>query len=98
MNAETQPALLVDPAQRVFKVARRNFVDPEIFKAEKDLIFDKCWLYLGHSSELPNPGDFISRKVGGRSILFHAGQQGTASRAAQHMSASWRAGLPRAQG
>ena len=38
MNAQgPQPALLVDPAQRIFKVARRNFVDPEIFKAEKEL-------------------------------------------------------------
>ena len=36
MNTETQPALLVDPAQRIFKVARRNFVDPEIFEAEKE--------------------------------------------------------------
>jgi p-cumate 2,3-dioxygenase alpha subunit len=71
MNADNaQPALLVDPAQRVFKVARRNFVDHEIFEAEKERIFDRCWLYLGHSSELPKPGYFISRSVAGRSILF----------------------------
>ena len=71
MNADNaHPALLVDPAQRIFKVARRNFVDHEIFEAEKEKIFDRCWLYLGHSSELPKPGDFISRSVAGRSILF----------------------------
>jgi len=71
MNADNaHPALLVDPAQRIFKVARRNFVDQEIFEAEKEKIFDRCWLYLGHSSELPKPGDFISRSVAGRSILF----------------------------
>ena len=77
MNAQNQqPALLVDPAQRIFKVARRNFVDPEIFKAEKELIFDRSWLYLGHSSELPKPGDFISRKVAGRGILFTRDSKG----------------------
>ncbi len=71
MNADNaQPALLVDPAQRIFKVARRNFVDHEIYEAEKEKIFDRSWLYLGHSSELPKPGDFISRSVAGRSILF----------------------------
>jgi p-cumate 2,3-dioxygenase alpha subunit len=71
MNADNvQPALLIDPAQRVFKVARRNFVDHEIYEAEKEKIFDRSWLYLGHSSELPKPGDFISRSVAGRSILF----------------------------
>ena len=77
MNAQgPQPVLLVDPAQRIFKVARRNFVDPEIFKAEKELIFDRSWLYLGHSSELPNPGDFITRKVAGRGILFTRDSKG----------------------
>ena len=77
MNADNaQPALLVDPAQRIFKVARRNFVDPEIYEAEKERIFDRCWLYLGHSSELPKPGDFISRVVAGRSILFTRDSKG----------------------
>ena len=64
-----QPAILVDPAQQIFKVARRNFTDPEIFKAEKELVFERSWLYLGHASELPKPGDFVSRTVAGRSIL-----------------------------
>ena len=68
MNADNaHPALLVDPAQRIFKVARRNFVDHEIYEAEKEKIFDRTWLYLGHSSELPKPGDYITRAVAGRS-------------------------------
>jgi len=71
MNADNaHPALLVDPAQRIFKVARRNFVDHEIYEAEKEKIFDRSWLYLGHSSELPKPGDYITRAVADRSILF----------------------------
>ena len=51
-------------------MSRRNFVDQEIYEAEKERVFDRSWLYLGHSSELPKPGDFISRSVAGRSILF----------------------------
>ena len=39
-------------------------------------IFDNCWLYLGHSSELAKPGDFVTRQVGGRSILFTRDAQG----------------------
>ena len=64
------PAILIDPAQNSFKVARRNFVDRDIWQAEKDRIFEKCWLYLGHGSELAKPGDFLTRVVAGRSILF----------------------------
>src|ERR1700690_3834016 len=63
-------ALDIDEARRVFRVSRQTFVDAQIFEAEKREIFDKCWLYLGHSSELPNTGDFVTRQVGGRSILF----------------------------
>jgi p-cumate 2,3-dioxygenase subunit alpha len=72
-----QPAILVDSAQQIFKVARRNFTDPEIFKAEKELVFERSWLYLGHASELSKPGDFVSRTVAGRSILFTRDSKGT---------------------
>lgn len=69
-------ALQVDEAKRIFKVSRQAFVDPTILDAERSEIFDKCWLYLGHSSELPKPGDFVTRQVGGRSILFTRDSKG----------------------
>ncbi len=68
--AKLNTALEVDEERRVFRVSRRTFVDPAILETERREIFDKCWLYLGHSSELPQPGDFLTRQVGGRSILF----------------------------
>lgn len=77
MQHHSDPAILIDQAQQTFKVARRNFTDPDIFRAEKDRIFEHCWLYLGHASELPKPGDFISRMVAGRSILLSRDSKGT---------------------
>jgi p-cumate 2,3-dioxygenase alpha subunit len=65
-----EPAILVDPSKNLFKVARRNFVDPEILAAERQRIFEHSWLYLGHGSELAKPGDFLTRNVAGRGILF----------------------------
>jgi len=53
-----------------FRVNRRTMVDPEIFKLEQERIFDKCWLYVGHDSELPKKNDFKTRNVGGRPIIF----------------------------
>src|SRR5258708_4145166 len=72
MNAfqRMNTALLIDESKKIFKVSRRAFVDPDILEAERAQIFDKCWLYLGHSSELAKPGDFVTRSVGGRNILF----------------------------
>jgi p-cumate 2,3-dioxygenase subunit alpha len=72
MNAfqRMNTALMVDESKKIFKVSRQAFVDPDILEAERTQIFDKCWLYLGHSSELARPGDFVTRQVGGRNILF----------------------------
>jgi p-cumate 2,3-dioxygenase alpha subunit len=65
-----EPAILVDQKNGVFKVARRNFIDQEILQLERERIFERNWIYLGHSSEVKNPGDFVTRTVAGRSILF----------------------------
>ena len=73
MNATAnpnEPAILVDQSKNIFKVARRNFVDPEILAAERERIFERSWLYLGHGSEIAKPGDFVTRNVAGRGILF----------------------------
>jgi len=62
--------IMVDESRKIFKVSRQAFVDPGILEAERAQIFDRCWLYLGHSDELPKPGSFVTRQVGGRNILF----------------------------
>lgn len=72
MNAQSDlHRMLVDKEKNLFKVARRSFTDPEILAAERERIFNRCWLYLGHESELPKPHDFVTRSVGGRPILFN---------------------------
>lgn len=38
--------------------------DPEIFEAELDRIFNRCWLFVAHESELPAPGDYVLRPIG----------------------------------
>lgn len=60
----------------VFRVPRRAFTDPAVFEEERARIFDHAWLYLGHASELPKPGDFVSRTVAGRSLIFSRDRQG----------------------
>ncbi len=53
-----------------FRVARKAFVSQEVFERERANIFDKVWLFLGHESELNKPGDFVTRSVGGRTLIF----------------------------
>ena len=66
----------VDNRRSVFRVSRRAFVEKEIREIEQTEIFDKCWLYLGHSSELAKPGAFLTRSVGGRHLIFNRDSTG----------------------
>jgi p-cumate 2,3-dioxygenase alpha subunit len=59
-----------------FKVSRHAFVDPEILEIERELVFDRSWLYIGHESELPNANDFVTRSVGGRELIFNRDRTG----------------------
>ena len=67
----------VDEARGIFQVSRRAFVDGGVMEREYEAVFDKCWLYLGHESELPRPGDFVTRTVARLNILFTRDAQGT---------------------
>ena len=42
------------------RVHKDYYIDPEIFKLEIDRIFSKSWLLVGHESQVPNPGDFVT--------------------------------------
>lgn len=62
---------VIDDADRsIFKVNRSTMTRADIFEEEQTKIFDRCWVYLGHESEVPNANDFKTRTVGGRSLLF----------------------------
>jgi p-cumate 2,3-dioxygenase alpha subunit len=39
-------------------------------------VFGRCWLYLGHDSEIPKPGDFVTRRIAQREILFTRDRKG----------------------
>ncbi|HEY2659583.1 MAG TPA: aromatic ring-hydroxylating dioxygenase subunit alpha [Caulobacteraceae bacterium] len=72
-----KPGLVLEDRERhLFRVARRTFVDDAVLEEERRRIFDQCWLYLGHSSEIPENGDFLTRSVGGRELVFNRDRGG----------------------
>jgi p-cumate 2,3-dioxygenase alpha subunit len=67
---------LLDVRDDGFRVPRRAYVDQVLFEQERNRIFDRCWLYLGHESELARPGDYVTRSVAGRNLIFCRDRQG----------------------
>jgi p-cumate 2,3-dioxygenase alpha subunit len=70
--------MIVDDRTRgIFRVNRRLMTEQAVHDDEQAQVFAKCWLYVGHGSEIPSPGDYVRRSVGGRPVIFVRGQDGT---------------------
>lgn len=50
--------------------------DPDLHRAELDRIFTKCWVFVGHVSEIPSPGDYVLRYVGEDQFILVRDEQG----------------------
>lgn len=59
-----------------FRVNREVMTSPEVFAREREQIFDRTWLYVGHESELRKKNDFRTRTVAGRPVIFARDAEG----------------------
>ena len=52
------------------QVHRDVYEDPCIFDLEMERIFGRSWVYVGHQSQVPNPGDFFCTRIGRQPIVM----------------------------
>jgi len=60
-----------------FRVSRRLYFDPAVHERELDRIFGSCWLFVGHESEIPEPGDYVTRRLGIDPVILVRDEDGT---------------------
>ena len=51
-------------------IPARIWNSPEIHEAELNRLFPRCWLFVGHETEIPNAGDYVLRYLGNDSFIF----------------------------
>lgn len=51
------------------RIHRSLYTDPVIFDLEMKRIFGVAWLYVGHESQVRNPGDYFCTNVAGKSVI-----------------------------
>ena len=66
----TRSYIVDDPVKQRFMLDREALVSQSVLADEMTRIFAKCWIYVGHSSELKKPNEFVTRKVAGRPVIF----------------------------
>ena len=52
------------------RVHRLCYTDQEIFDLEMKNIFEKTWVYAGHESQVPKPGDYWTFDIGRQVSLY----------------------------
>ena len=69
MLMKNRLAALVDDREGQFRVDRQIYLDEEIFEAEMREFFEGGWIYLAHESQIRNPGDYVSLKMGRQPVF-----------------------------
>ena len=57
-------------------VSRRCWSDQRVYELEKNGIFGKAWLFLGHESQIPTPGDFVQAYMCETPVILARGSDG----------------------
>lgn len=59
---------LVDEERAV--ASRLIFCDETIYRLELERVFGRAWLFVGHDSEIPEVGDFVTRVMGNDPVIL----------------------------
>lgn len=51
------------------RVHRDVYVDRDLFALEQARVFERAWIFVGHDSELPEPGDYLLARLGRLEIV-----------------------------
>jgi phenylpropionate dioxygenase-like ring-hydroxylating dioxygenase large terminal subunit len=59
------------------RVHRRLYTDPAIFELEMERIFGVAWIYVGHESQIRNPGDYLLTEIARKPLVLVRHGDGT---------------------
>src|SRR6202046_3387577 len=72
MVPQAQPFVAEDFSRAVQpgRVHRQIYTDPAIFELELQRIFGVAWIYVGHESQVKEPGDYFRTFIGAKPVVL----------------------------
>lgn len=58
------------------RVSGRLYTDPAVFERELERIHHRGWVFVGHESEVAEPGEFVSRQLGRQPVVLTRDESG----------------------
>jgi benzoate/toluate 1,2-dioxygenase alpha subunit len=58
------------------RVHKDFYINPEVFEMEMERIFGRIWLFVGHTSQVPNNGDYITTTVARQPVIMSRDRKG----------------------
>ena len=52
------------------EVHKDCYTSEEVFALEMEQLFASAWIYVGHGSQIPKPGDFYATTVGDQPVVM----------------------------
>lgn len=59
-------AALVEPD----RVHRDVYLNEELFALEQQRLFGRSWVFVGHGSQVPHPGDYVTSEIAGTPVVL----------------------------
>ena len=51
-------------------ISREIFVNDDLYQQEQEQVFARAWLFVGHESQIPQPGDYFTSCMGEESVIL----------------------------
>ena len=76
MTAQMDRAASIDIASLIQhdRIHGSLYTDPAIFDLEMTALFENAWVFVGHDSEIPEKGDYLTRRIGRQPVIVARGK------------------------
>jgi phenylpropionate dioxygenase-like ring-hydroxylating dioxygenase large terminal subunit len=61
---------LIASLVRPDSVHKSVYTDPRIFELEMERIYGQAWIYVGHESQVKQPGDYHTTRIGNQDVIM----------------------------